>query len=183
MKPPIQIKPHLLLALCLVIAGSSVAFADEKLDLSNPGFEDGLSSWDSSHDNDMSRAVADAAHNGRFGLRVQDRSDTLGSSLISAPLPVISGKRYSVRFWGRILEGEGLAVYLIFFDAQGGYLNKQELGNENLTMIPKTATDWTQFSVDGAAPDNAFSLKVWIHSFTKSIVVADVDDFTVLELK
>ena len=157
--------------------------AQQPLDLPNPGFEEEFTGWVvSNQDNGMSKASAEAARNGQAGLRVEDRDSEFGSSLFSGAVPAEAGKKYAVKFWARNLEGEGLGVYLIFFDSQGRYLNKQELKNENIVSVPKGARDWEQFTVEGVAPDEAASLKIWIHSFTKNHVSADVDDFSVLEI-
>jgi hypothetical protein len=162
---------------------SAAVWAGESLDLPNPGFEEELSSWTvSSQDNGMSQVSPEAARNGAAGLRVDDQNSEFGSSLFSSALPATAGQKYAVRFWARNVSGEGLAVYLIFFDAQNRYLNKQELGNENLLMIPRDSLEWEQFSVEGVAPDGAATVKVWIHSFTKNQVVAEVDDLTVVEV-
>jgi len=169
-------------ALCLLVS-SAVVLAGQSLELPNPGFEEELANWTvSNQDNGMSSISPEAARNGKAGLRVDDQSSEFGSSIFSSALPAVAGQKYSVRFWARNVAGEGLAVYLIFFDSQNRYLNKQELGNENLLMIPKSTQDWEQFTLTGIAPDGAATVKIWIHSFTKNQVMADIDDLTVLEL-
>src|SRR3954467_8171603 len=40
--------------------------------LTNGGFEQGIAEWNGKNDNDMSHAVAEAAHTGKLGLRVID---------------------------------------------------------------------------------------------------------------
>lgn len=166
-----------------VVSLTTALEAQQPLDLPNPGFEEEFTGWVvSNQDNDMSKLSAEAARNGQAGLRVEDRDSELGSSLFSGAVPATEGKKYAAKFWARNLEGEGLAVYLIFFDSQGRYLNKQELRNENLVFVPKGIQDWEQLTVEGEAPDDAATLKVWIHSFTKNQVLADIDDLSVLEI-
>ncbi len=42
---------------------------------------------------------------------------------------------------GETFQARGWRCIWIFFDAQNRYLNKQELGNENLLMIPRKAQE------------------------------------------
>jgi len=155
---------------------SSVASAQTKLTLQNPSFEDGLAGW-SCADNGMSQAIPAAArNNSKNGLRVTDADDKNGSSAYSSPLPATAGKKYRLTFWGRNNQGEGLAVYLVFFDAQGKQLNNSALKNENLTILSKDTADWKQYTLEGVAPADSATVKVWVHSFGAAKVTGDIDD-------
>lgn len=156
--------------------------AETVIPLDNAGFEAQSASWNNANDHGMSRVVAEAAHSGQAGLRVADDSDTLGSSLASKRLPAIAGKTYALRFSGRRISGEGIAVYLRFFDAKGKGLNRSELKNEINVQVRKADTEWKQFQAQGVAPADAVKVEVWIHSFTRSKVTADFDDFALVQL-
>jgi hypothetical protein len=166
----------------LLPAGAAVA-AETALPLANAGFEERLTGWNNANDNGMSAAVPEAARGGKLGLRVTDTSDTLGSSLAAKRFPTTPGKTYEIRFQGRIVQGEGIAVYLRFYDAKGAYLNTPELKNQINVPVRRTDTEWKQFSKKGVAPAGAVQGEVWIHSFTKNVVTADFDDFVLVAIE
>ena len=117
-------------ALCLTLLSFTAQAAP--LALPNPGFEDGDANWFLS-DKGMSRIIPEAAHAGKFGLRVVDTSDTIGSSCRSAQIPVTPGKTYALHFWARAQEGDGaVGVYLQYFDAKGRNLTTSDLNEEHI---------------------------------------------------
>jgi hypothetical protein len=170
-----------LLPLVLFTAATALA-AEKAIALPNAGFEEKTASWINTSDHGMSVAVPEAARSGSLGLRVTDTSDTLGSSLASKRFPVTPGKTYQVRFQGRIVKGEGIAVYLRFNDAAGKALNSPELKNQINVAVRRADTQWKQFSAKGTAPATATQVDIWIHSFNKNSVTADFDDFELVEL-
>ncbi|MBM4051094.1 MAG: polysaccharide deacetylase, partial [Planctomycetes bacterium] len=66
----------------------------------------------------MSRAVAEAAHEGKMGLRVVDEDARDGSSALSAKLPVKPGQAITLAFWAKA-NADFLGVYLWFFNSGG----------------------------------------------------------------
>jgi len=161
----------------LTFAAPAAPFA-----LLNPGFEEGATNWFPS-DKGMSRIVPEAAHSGKFGLRVVDTSDNAGSSCRSAPLPVTAGKTYALHFWARALEGDGaVGVYLQYFDAKGRNLTTSDLNEEHILPIPGSTNTWQTLALYGAAPEGSAALAVWVHAFTGAKGTADLDDFTAEEL-
>lgn len=168
------------LALAL-LAASTAAAAEKVIPLPNPGFEEKAAAWSNANDNGMSTFLPEAARSGKLGLRVTDESNTLGSSLAAKRFPATPGRTYEVRFQGRIIKGEGIAVYLRFYDAKGEFLNRPELKNQINVSVRRGDTQWKQFSKSGVAPAGAIQVEVWVHSFTKNIVTADFDDFVLVE--
>eukprot|EP01035_Chromulina_nebulosa_P054531 gene54531-74706_t len=171
--------PSLVRTACLagVIVTSAVG-AEKPLALANGDFEQQLTGWTATGDNGMSAVVAEAAHTGKFGLRVTDTSDTLGSSLAAAKFPATPGKTYEVRFASRVIKGNAIGVYVRFYDAKGAYLNTPEKKNQNIFRMAAKDTEWKQNTLKGVAPEGAVQVEVWIHSFTKGQVTADFDGFT-----
>lgn len=168
--------------LVVALLATTAAFAAEKtLPVPNPGFEEKLAGWNAANDNAMSAAIPEAARSGKLGLRVTDASDTLGSSLAAKRFPATPGRTYEVRFQGRIVKGEGIAVYLRFYDAKGAFLNRPELKNQINVPVRRGDTEWKAFTKQGVAPAGAVEVEVWVHSFTKNVVTADFDDFVLLE--
>lgn len=172
----------LLLSLSLLPAISASAAAEKILPLPNAGFEDKLASWNNANDHGMSAAIPEAARSGKLGLRVTDTSDSLGSSLAAKRFPATPGRSFEVRFQGRIVKGEGIAVYLRFYNAKGEFLNRPELKNQINVAVRRTDTEWKEFAKRGVAPAGAVQVEVWVHSFTKNVVTADFDDFVLVEL-
>jgi len=169
-----------------VIAGMPPAqpleLGEEKpIALANLGFESGLNDWDNSGDADMSRSTPEAAYRGDAGLRVEDADTISGSNLHSPYFSAAAGRTYQMRFWSRAVEGEGVAVYFRFFDAQRKLLTTEQLGNENLFIIPNTATRFRLFTHEALAPEGTASARIWIHSFNKATATADFDDITLFE--
>lgn len=165
----------------MFVVGFSVSKA--AFDLRHPGFE---GSWQngwavSGSDGGMSTVQAAASRSGAVGLRVTDASTSAGSNLYSTPHPARSGKKYTVRFWWRAVSGSGVAVYLVFYDNQGNSLNSSALGNENFVSLASTTTFWSPQMLTATAPANATSVRIRVHSFNGSLVVADLDDFSLHE--
>jgi hypothetical protein len=149
--------------------------------LTNPGFEEGLLGWDATNDGAMSSVVPIAAHRGSLGLRVVDTSPSAGSSIHSAYLPISSGKKYEVRFWARIAEGDGIGVYLRFYDAKRTLLTTAASG-ETRIAIPRNTPAFRLFSHQAEAPAEAAFVRIWIHSFNSGQPVADFDEFSLVEI-
>jgi hypothetical protein len=176
-------KPTSLFATALVVFSlAATARAEKPIAIANGGFEEQLTGWDVTRDNGMSVATAEAARKGKFGLRVTDKSDTLGSSLGTKQIPVTPGKAYEARFSARLVSGQGIAVYIRFFNAKGEVLNTLEKKNQNSVGITRAAKEWTDFSVKGVAPADAAKVDVWVHSFLKNVVTADFDEISFFEL-
>jgi hypothetical protein len=172
---------RILLLVSFLPAGAAIA-AETALPLANAGFEEKLTGWNSANDNGMSAAVPEAAKGGKHGLRVTDASDTLGSSLAAKRFAAKPGQTFEIRFQGRIVKGEGIAVYLRFYDAKGVQLTTPELKNQINVPVRRTDTEWKQFSKQGVAPAGTVQGEVWIHSFTKNVVTADFDDFVLVAI-
>ncbi len=164
----------------LLAAGPATKPAAMKL--VNPSFEDGLTGWDNKGDNGMSVLSAEAAKDGKQGVRVTDDTDASGSSLYSAPLPAKAGTTYSLTFQSRVVEGErGMTVYLQFLDVDGKLLTRRADNNEITVSV--RGSEWKPYSVNGVAPENATRVRIWIHtsSGAKGLKV-DLDDFKLVEL-
>ena len=150
--------------------------------LENPGFEAGLSGWDSRGAQGQAFALGEAAHQGTTGMRVIHASENKSVTFASDYHRIAPGKKYETRFWARIVSGEGIAVYLGFYSKSHGLLNTQVLGNENRIPVSRPAKDFREFSVQGLAMAEAYYVRIWIYSSATAQVVADFDDFSLTEL-
>ena len=161
--------------LFIVFASALVA---AELPLANPGFEEGLKDWVVGVSDPGSSVLPAAAYTGRQGLRVADQDEAVGSDVESALIPATAGTSYTVHFWSKLVRGDGMAVYLRFFDEQRKPLTGAKSKNEIFLAIPRSDREWTRFSLSGKAPVGTVFVSIWLHSFSKNKVLAYLDDFT-----
>jgi hypothetical protein len=147
----------------------------------NSGFESGIRGWDNLSDSAMSRSTPEAAARGDSGLRVADADPVRGSSLRSAFFPARPGQTFRVNFTARVVSGDGIAVYLQFCDQAKRLINASANGAEDNLMLASGLTEFTPQSLIARAPAGTVAVQIWIHSFTKALVVADFDDFELIE--
>lgn len=140
----------------------------------NAGFENGLLGWVINEDPPMSTVHPDAARTGERGLRVIDESPKAGSSAASQRFPVEPGLAYRLTIGARKVSGDGVGVYLRFFDADGRHLNAWPRASDLVTI---QNTDWRTHTITAAPPAGAVSVDGWIRAFAGSTSVADFDDF------
>ena len=151
--------------------------AETALQFPNAGFEEKAPAWKL---NQLCRIIPEAAHTGKFGLRIEDDLDTDGASVFAPRIDVAGGTDIVVRFWARsIANGQKTGIYLRFVDAKGKSLNGQKLGNDNITYIASGATAWREHIAVAKAPANATQLALWIHSVNNAFSKADIDDFSI----
>lgn len=153
----------------------SLAAAGETLPLINGGFEEELTGWTVSEVPGATCTVrADAAHQGKAGLHVVDESDTLSAKALSTPIPVNPGTTYRLSFWANTPTPGRMGVFMRFETA-----NHQIIDPENLThsTLNGAASDWVEYSVEARAPEEASSLTIWVHSYSRMTGSADLDDF------
>lgn len=151
------------------------------IEIPNPGFERGLDGWKNSGDNGMSHPEADAAFEGKLGLRVVDNDANQDSRIASQNIPVTPGKTYRVKFHARNLDGRGVNVFLYFYNSAGERLSL-EGGHSIHREIPEGESEWKEYSVEAKAFEDAKELQFVIRSNKRAIVKADFDAFSVEEL-
>lgn len=177
---------YALLITTAVTLSCLTANAEQVLSITNPGFEQKLADWDNQLDRGMSETTAEAAHEGSLGLRVTDSDPQAGSSLFSVPFKVTPGKIYQLRFWGRMLKGDGVGIYIAFYTADGKSLiaRKEDEARYQLDplSLPKQQKEWKEFLVRKTAPDTAVEGRIWIHSYISTQTIADFDEFHLVEL-
>ena len=151
--------------------------------MENPGFEAKLSSWDAKGWlGGEANAISEAAHQGAAGLRLIHDSGNSPASFASGYFRVKPGKKYETRFWARTVSGQGIAVYLGFYNKTRGLLNIKAYGNENRLAIPPSTKEFREFALQGLALEEAAFVRIWIYSSAAAQVVADFDDFSLIEL-
>ena len=150
--------------------------------LPNPGFEEGLSGWVAR--DAMSKAVPEAAHTGKLGLRIVDEDTKKGSDFTSAKLPVTPGQTITLTFFAKA-QGDFSGVYLWFHDATGKAVKDAALkytGGMPSVGVKKGGGDWTPNTLKATVPAGAATVVVWVHSWGSATGTADFDDFEVAGL-
>ncbi len=148
--------------------------------LTNPGFEQGLVGWTvAENDVLMSTVTASAARQGGFGLHIDDADGKLGSSVESTPLPVVPGRSYRLSFYARSPgQSDGCGVYLRFRND----LQRLIPSSPATASIPANTSAWKAFTFETVAPADAALVSVWIHSYSTTTGIWEVDDVTLEEL-
>lgn len=137
--------------------------------LTNPGLEKALEGWKIVQAAGLVRAMTDAAHSGKRGLRVADDSAER-NTVVSCAFPFVPGDAYECRFWARIVSGNGATVSLQFINAEG-------LAIENSVEIPAVAKQWKEFTIKATAPSQAVKAEISIATTGEGTALADFDDF------
>ena len=146
--------------------------------LPNGDFEQGLQAWVVR--DVMSKAVPEAAREGKLGLRVTDDDPATGSSAMSAKLPVKSGQAIGATFWARS-DSAFSGVYLWFFDGKGKVVKDPAHKNSDgfaSVQIKQSDSAWREYTLSATAPNEAASVAIWIHTYSTPTGIVDFDDFT-----
>jgi hypothetical protein len=139
----------------------------------NADFEGGLVGWIVNEDTPMSTVHPEAARTGERGLRVVDDSADAGSSVATKRFPVQPGLAYRLSVSARKVSGDGVAVYLRFFDARGKQLNPAPRFSDYAAI---QSAEWRTYTVSAAPPAGAVTVDGWIRAFHGSKSVSDFDD-------
>lgn len=146
--------------------------------LPNPGLEEGIQGWRIGEE--VTKSDPEAAHTGKSGLRVKiDEGRPYGSSAFSARMPVEPGKEITLTFWAKA-QKRMLGVYLYFYDKDGKMIKddkKKNSGGMPMVGINKADGQWNEYKLKTTVPENAVAVDVWIHAYSNTTGVVDLDDF------
>ena len=148
----------------------------EKADASEPA------SWRIA-DKTFTSLAQDKARTGKNSLKIEDASDTEGSSAYSKFFPVKPGSNYAIRLWCLSDKGSrGLGVYFAFRNAEGKESKELLKAREkSIQRAPSKAGEWAQTFVSASPPDEAKTVGIWLHTFTNYRITCYVDDVELLE--
>lgn len=173
MKRTLSFRRPVLLAGILCLWGClSIKAESKQLPLPNPGFEEGTAGWFFDGDGGMSSVSPEAAASGKFGLRVVDESTEAGSSALSPKIRVTPGTGLRLSFKARLVSGSGIGVYIRFYDLRGRRLSEKDDAN-----IPPSTKGWKVHTLETLVPEKAATVELWVHSYDRTRVVVDFDDF------
>jgi hypothetical protein len=147
--------------------------------LRNGGFELDDWCWDIPREG-MGSISTDQAASGKASLRIADPRRDAGSNITSARIAAGPGP-YELRGKAFPVAGEGLGLYVKFYDAAGRLLNRaDERGYiDDVGSTGGATRRWEPFVFGFAAPEGTAALEVWIHSYTAAVVEAYLDDLEV----
>lgn len=138
--------------------------------LPNSGFEEGDAHW--AIRDDASQVVADAAHNGRLGLRVgKAEYYPSGASVFSPRFAVAAGQQITVTFRARATGSIG-GVYVWPYDASG-----KLVGSAPICPIQNSGGEWKEYSKAATMSEGATTVALWIHTYGGATGTIDLDDF------
>lgn len=172
----------LLVLIVSSVSLSSYCFADEAIQLENPGFEADREGWvwgKEDSESELSRVTTESAFKGKFGLSVVVADGELapvGSSVQSKKVPVEAGSSYRMTFWARCNEKSGIGVMLQFYN------DSYSLVGDAKQILPIEVGDWTEYKVEATAPANAAYAAIYIHSWSKNRCNVDFDEFTLSKI-
>ncbi|AKJ64649.1 heparinase II/III domain-containing protein [Kiritimatiella glycovorans] len=146
--------------------------------LPNGNFELRAVGW-SILDEGMGTIVKKDAGEGTWSLRVRDRRENDGSSIYSPLFPVRPKQDYELRGIARHLEGEGLGVYVRYYDADGEMMS--DLRKEGALGALSPSDEWEPFSFSFEGEGDAAYARIWIHSYNSAEVDVLIDDLAVEE--
>ncbi len=169
-----------LLALAMIIGlnfqGQSSYAADATNPLPNPGFEEGIESWNIGEGG--SKVVPEAARTGKMGLRVSnDGTKGRGSNATSASLWLTPGQEYTLRFWARS-NSTSAGVYINYLNEKNRRVHDPNIKSGSpMIRIKHDDNQWHEYTFTANAPELARKVQIWVHTFSTANCVIDLDDF------
>ncbi len=122
-------------------------------------------------------SIADLPGGGR-ALRLTDDSTGGGADATSTRSPVPAATNFTLRGRSQLTAGEGVGVYVRFFDAAGERIGQPDAQGNEAPVGTLTAgdRDWQAFAFPVASPADAAEVEVWIHSFNAALVEGLIAD-------
>lgn len=142
--------------------------------LENPGFEDGDQGW--GKPDPASAVVAEAAHGGKLGLRIELKGDGDRARVDSVKFPVEAGQKVTLGFWARTASPQKFAVMLFAFNSANKPVTNEN-GKPLVTIGIRSSAGWTHYEEACTLPDEASTVSVGIRSWTGATGTVDLDDF------
>jgi peptidoglycan/xylan/chitin deacetylase (PgdA/CDA1 family) len=97
----------------------------------------------------------------------------------SARLPVTPGQQLTLRFWARSKTATS-GVYLFFYSAAGKTISDPQLkasGGNPMCAVKETDGEWHGYVLPVEVPATAAGVAIWVHAYSGSAGITDLDDF------
>jgi hypothetical protein len=144
--------------------------------LTNPGFESELEGWTVKELTPVSSASAEAAHEGKFGLRLTDEITDNGANISTERFSVTPGQKVTLGFLARSPGGSIAAVMIVPYSSNNKPLMNEQ-GRPPVTIGIKESSDWVHYDAEYTVPDEATSVALSIRTWTGPTGIVDLDDF------
>ncbi|MGQ9729764.1 MAG: hypothetical protein ACUVX8_00695 [Candidatus Zipacnadales bacterium] len=157
-----------------------LALEDERL-VKNEDFEHGAWGW--SINDKMTRISEERAYSGRFSMKIVDTETTNGSNTTSARLPLAAKRKYMLTGQVFPVSGNGLGLYIKYYDAQGTQLNETDERGwiSAIGSLGGESKRWEPFRFPFETPPGTEYVQIWIHSANSAVVEAYLDDLEVTD--
>ncbi len=162
----------LLLAACLLLPASLLR---AQL-LTNPGFESGLDDWTVTEKTSISSSTAEAAYEGKAGLRINDESADSGANIASSRFDVTPGQKITLKFMARSPNGTIASVSILPYGSSSQPL-LDEKGRPPTNVVIKQSSDWAHYAVEYVVPQEASAFTISIRSWSTPTGIVDLDNF------
>ncbi len=149
--------------------------ASRRISFPNPGFEQGAAGWNIPEKSLFATLSSEQAATGRFSLKIVDSSTRAGSNVTGPRVPLPGEGFYRIR--GRVfpVSGGGLGIYIRRYDKNGKDLG----GTTHLVGLGGAERTWQTFETTLLISPEVRFLQFWIHSYSKAVVTAYLDDFEI----
>lgn len=155
--------------------GSAPLLEGASLPFPNAAFGEGAAGWTLCP---MSTVSDGQAAVGNHSLLTVDRSRQDGSSARGPRLPVTEPGRFEISGQVFPVSGDGLGIYVEFFDAAGERLRSSR--DSHVLKAPShPQNEWVRFRGDFWSPEGVAYMQVWIHSYSMAEVEAYIDDLQI----
>ena len=168
-----------LLAGCSIADVPPTAAATPPTAESNLDLEKGFDGWRATEMPLMSGAQAEAAHTEKMGLRIEDQSDSVGSSVFSPQVAVAPEQTYQLSFWSKTAVKNGGGVWARFYNQDQKIIGQAPTF---LTNFPASNGAWAPFKKELQTPAETAFVAFWIHTSTAAQGTFDFDDFSVTKI-
>lgn len=148
--------------------------------LPNGGFEGGAENWNLPTEG-MGAIVTDEAAGGKASLKITDHDRKAGSDVSSATVRAAPDADYVLRGKIRQVAGDGLGLYLRFFDPRRRSLNVADAAGNTAPIgtVKGAPGKWEPFALRFHTPRGTSRMQLWIHSFSSSETEAYLDDLEI----
>jgi len=150
--------------------------------LRNGGFEVRAWGWEVPK-NGLGSISTEQAASGRFSLKITDHDGQQGSNVSSARIPVEGAGTFLLRGQVFHVAGEGIGLYVKFFNAQGEMLNAvNDRGYfDPVGSLTGKVEQWESFAFPFQTPPETATMQLWIHSYSTAEVEAYLDNLEIVK--
>jgi len=140
--------------------------------------------WDTPRSG-MGKVSKTQAVEGKWSLKITDKSKKQGSNISSAKIPVSKAGKYVLKGKYFPVSGKGLGMYIKAYNADGKMLNQQDHRGYIAPVgdLKGKSKKWEDFSFPFNVPKGTKYLVLWIHSYSGAQVEGYLDAMSIVPQK